>query len=110
MQGIGANWAVALAVWSANSIHDVAGKILAMWAPIFAFATIGFEHCIANTATLSVGWLFGAENVSFFAVCYNLFYCSLGNMIGSGILFGWFQIQFFFFDSIYQNLNLFFKI
>lgn len=46
--GVLCNWLVCLAVWMAYSAEDIAGKILAIFFPIWLFITSGFEHSVAN--------------------------------------------------------------
>jgi formate/nitrite transporter len=48
LKGIGCNWMVCVAIMHQLTSYDVIGKIVAMWWPIFLFAAVGFEHCIAN--------------------------------------------------------------
>ena len=55
LRGIGCNWLVCLAVWLAISADDVISKIVAIWFPIMAFVTIGFEHSVANMFFIPLG-------------------------------------------------------
>lgn len=52
---------MSLAIWLAISADDVVGKILAIWFPIMAFVTIGFEHSVADMFFIPLG-LFVANN------------------------------------------------
>jgi formate/nitrite transporter len=63
LRGIGCNWLVCLAIWLAISADDIVGKILAIWFPIMAFVTIGFEHSVANMFFIPLG-IFVANNPS----------------------------------------------
>ena len=47
-KGILCNWLVCLALFLGLAADDVISKIAALWFPIMAFATSGFEHCVAN--------------------------------------------------------------
>jgi formate transporter len=47
-RAVGCNWLVCLAVMMAISAKDISGKVWAIFFPIMAFVTSGFEHCIAN--------------------------------------------------------------
>ena len=62
--GILCNWLVCLAVWCAAGAPATAGKVLAVFFPIWLFATCGFEHCIANMYFISAG-IFAAANEAF---------------------------------------------
>ena len=59
--GIFCNWLVCLAVWMSIAIKDTAGKILAIFFPIWLFVAAGFEHSIANMYFIPVG-LFAAQS------------------------------------------------
>ena len=53
--GIMCNWLVCLAVWMAWAANDVAGKIAAMFFPIWLLVASGFEHSIANMYYIPAG-------------------------------------------------------
>ena len=55
--GIMCNILVCLAILMAASAKDVAGKILAIFFPIWAFVICGFEHCVANMFYIPAGML-----------------------------------------------------
>lgn len=100
--GIMCNWLVCLAVWMAYGADTMAGKIAAIFFPIWLFITSGFEHSVANMYYVPAGlFIKGNENFasllgltqealdgltwnSFFI--HNLIPVTLGNMIGGGIL------------------------
>jgi formate/nitrite transporter len=54
-RAIGCNWLVCLAVMMAIAAKDIGGKILAIFFPIMAFVTSGFEHTIANMYFIPAG-------------------------------------------------------
>ncbi len=54
-RAIGCNWLVCLAVWMALAARQTVGKIFAIFFPIMAFVSIGFEHCVANMYFISMG-------------------------------------------------------
>ena len=53
--GILCNILVCVAVLMAISAKEVAGRILAIFFPIFAFVISGFEHCVANMYYIPAG-------------------------------------------------------
>jgi formate/nitrite transporter len=57
VMGILCNWLVCLAVWMAAAAKDVAGKLLAIFFPIWLFIASGFEHCVANMYYIPAGIL-----------------------------------------------------
>jgi len=85
-RGVGCNWLVNLAVWQAARVKDGAGKILAIWFPIFAFVAIGYEHAIANMWVIPTAVFASAHKVTWSQLFYNLMPVTLGNAVG-GFLF-----------------------
>jgi formate/nitrite transporter len=55
--GVMCNWLVCLAVWMATGAKDIAGKLLAIFFPIWLFITSGFEHSVANMYYIPAGIL-----------------------------------------------------
>lgn len=55
--GMLCNILVCVAILTAASAKDVAGKILATWFPIFVFVIGGFEHVVANMFYIPIGML-----------------------------------------------------
>lgn len=105
--GIMCNWLVCLAVWMCYGAKDMAGKLLAVFFPIWLFITSGFEHCIANMYYIPAGILAKASDsyvksaLSIGAtpeklahlnwgsfVLNNLIPVTLGNIVGGGIFVG----------------------
>lgn len=107
MRGICCNWLVCLAVWMAFSAKDIVGKIFAIFFPIMAFVSSGFEHSVANMYFIPMGISIanGAQgatavalkmtpekvadlfNYSTFAI-NNLVPVTLGNIVGGSIMVG----------------------
>lgn len=75
------NGLVCLAVWLTFSARDTTGKILAVLWPISSFVLLGLEHSVANMFLFPLGMFAGAE-VSVSAAVGNLFWVTLGNLIG----------------------------
>lgn len=105
--GILCNWLVCLAVWMAFGAQDIAGKLLAIFFPIWLFITSGFEHCVANMYYIPAGIM--AKTVDSYAakamslgvspeqmanldwgafVFNNLIPVTLGNIVGGGLFVG----------------------
>ena len=106
--GIFCNVLVCIAVWVSYSSKDVAGKILAMYFPIWIFVVSGYEHCIANMYFVPMG-IFASENEAYVTkavelyglnenkinsltwsnfLIYNLIPVTLGNIVGGVVLVG----------------------
>jgi len=88
LRAIPANALVCLGIFLGMASRDVAGKIIAMWFPIFAFATSGFEHCVANMFFIPIGMLYGASVSIADFVALNLIPVILGNIVGGAFLVG----------------------
>ncbi|MDP8210834.1 MAG: formate/nitrite transporter family protein [Candidatus Stygibacter australis] len=101
-RAIGCNWLVCLAVMMAVAAKDIGGKIFAIFFPIMAFVTSGFEHAIANMYFIPAGIfsqsfpkaveasgksadLLAKLNWGTFFT-ENLISVTLGNFVGGGIL------------------------
>lgn len=61
-RGILCNWLVCLAVWMAFAAKDIVGKIFAIFFPIMAFVSSGFEHCVANMFFIPMGITIAQNN------------------------------------------------
>lgn len=61
-RGILCNWLVCMAVWLAMASKDVVGKIFAIFFPIMAFVTSGFEHSVANMYFIPMGMKIALAN------------------------------------------------
>jgi formate/nitrite transporter len=105
--GILCNMLVCAAVWMACAAKDIAGKIWAIFFPIWLFIASGFEHSVANMYYIPAGilaktnnhWLSQAlsagvtqEQINSLNVktllLNNLLPVTLGNIIGGAVLIG----------------------
>ncbi|HLD82627.1 MAG TPA: formate/nitrite transporter family protein [Candidatus Omnitrophota bacterium] len=89
LRGILCNWLVCLALWtSIRTKSDAAKCILIFWC-LFVFISSGYEHSIANMTLLSLS-LFSnhADTVSWLGFARNLFYVTLGNIVGGAFFVG----------------------
>ena len=64
--GILCNILVCIAILMGAAAKDIAGKVLAIWFPIFAFVIGGFEHIVANMFYIPTGML-AATNPAYVA-------------------------------------------
>ncbi len=105
VSGLGCNILVCAAMLMVFAAKDAAGKILAIFFTIFAFAISGFEHCVANMYYLPAGIIAASKPeyqavamdvyhlteeqismVNFTNMLGNLIPVTLGNIVG-GMLF-----------------------
>ena len=100
-RAIGCNWLVCLAVWMAASGRQTISKIFAIFFPIMAFVTLGFEHCVANMYFIPTGILFSgvpeiaaAAGINLSGLTWgnflvnNLIPATIGNIIGGAVFVG----------------------
>ena len=88
LKAVPCNMLVCVAVWAAMSSESVAGKIIALYTPVFAFVLCGFEHSVANMYYLTAGLLSGsAEELNAGnALAFCLIPSTLGNIAGGGLV------------------------
>ena len=105
--GVLCNWLVCMAVWMAQAAKDMAGKLLAVFFPIWLFITSGFEHSVANMYYIPAGifakanpaWAEAAASLGVTAEklqtlnwqnfsLKNLIPVTLGNMVGGTVFVG----------------------
>lgn len=84
--GILANMLVCLAVWTSMSALSLPAKVLAVVGPVTIFVAAGLEHSIANMSILPLGWLASPAAADFGAGAVNLFWATLGNVLGGSAL------------------------
>lgn len=105
--GILCNILVCVAVLMAIAAKDIAGKILAIFFPIWAFVISGFEHCVANMFYIPAGML-AASNPDYVAkaeelygitaeqsaalnvgsMLHNMIPVTIGNILGGAVFVG----------------------
>lgn len=99
VRGILANWLVCLAVMMAVSAKDIGGKIWAIFFPIMAFVTSGYEHSIANmyfipaglftkTVQSGSGIVDSMTALNITGAITNIFFVTVGNIIGGAFFVG----------------------
>ncbi|MBY5944050.1 formate/nitrite transporter family protein [Photobacterium rosenbergii] len=86
VRGILCNLMVCLGVIGNMTARSVAGKIAAMWLPIFIFFALVFEHAVVNMFLFPLGMMLGADITISTWLSFNLVPTILGNLVG-GLLF-----------------------
>ncbi|USD68257.1 formate/nitrite transporter family protein [Vibrio sp. SCSIO 43136] len=86
VRGIFCNLMVCLGVIGNMAARSVAGKIAAMWLPIFIFFALVFEHTVVNMFLFPLGMMLGADFGIATWLNFNLIPTILGNLVG-GLLF-----------------------
>lgn len=90
LKGVGANWLVCLAVWQGMAAKETIGKIFAIWLPVMAFVTMGFEHSIANMFFIPLAIFEGVDITWTTFLVKNLIPATIGNIVGGGVFVGMF--------------------
>ena len=80
------NWLVCLAIWLPARLAGDSAKIIGMAWCLLAFVACGFEHSIANMTIFSLGMLDPTPTGTLDGAGYNLFWVTIGNLIGGGLL------------------------
>lgn len=86
-KGVLANWIVCLAVWKALRLKEELAKIVSIILVVFTFLYLGFEHSIANMGTFGFA-LLGGGALTLAEVARNLFFSTIGNLVGGAVLVG----------------------
>ncbi|MCH5155220.1 MAG: formate/nitrite transporter family protein [Clostridiales bacterium] len=87
LKGILCNMLVCLAVWMAFASKSAAGKMLAVYMPVFAFVVCGFEHSIANMYYIMSAVMVDGGGFNFgYALLNGLLAPTIGNIIGGALL------------------------
>ena len=85
LRGVLCNFLVCLAVFTGVRMKSESGKILVMSCVIASFVLAGFEHCIANMSTFTLGALF-LGGLPWAEAAKSMLLVTLGNMVGGGIV------------------------
>lgn len=88
IRAIFANMLVCICIHTAFQARDFTGRVLATWASIGTFATIGFEHCIANMFNIITSLLYGSTATVRDCVVWNFIPVTLGNIVGGALVVG----------------------
>lgn len=87
LRGILCNFIVCVGYLSSMKMETESGRLIMMILCVFAFVISGLEHSVANMGIFSVAtFALGALPIEL--VVRNLFWVTLGNIIGGGILLG----------------------
>lgn len=76
------NWLVVLGVIMGQASTSIAGKIMGIWLPIFAFYALGFEHAVVNFIVIPTGMFLGAPVGVDDWLLWNQIPVLIGNFIG----------------------------
>ena len=87
LRGILCNFLVCMAVLVGTKLKSESGKLIIMFCIIMSFVVAGFEHCIANMSTFSIGYML-LGNIGTTAVIKSMLAVTIGNILGGAVLLG----------------------
>ena len=87
VRGILRNFLVCMAVLVGTKLKTESGKLIIMFCIIMAFVVAGFEHCIANMSTFSIGYMLLGD-IGTASVIKSMIMVTIGNMLGGAVLLG----------------------
>lgn len=82
-RGFLCNWLVVLAVWQAAAAQDIIGKLAAVFFPVMAFVSTGYDHVVANMFIIPFGIRLGNHLAIGHYIAYSLIPTFLGNFLSS---------------------------
>lgn len=95
IRGVFCNFLVCIAVWMAFSAKTTAGKIIALFGPVFLFVLCSFEHSVANMFYGPAGIFMAFKNgvaidgLNFLGFLWNnLLPVTIGNILGGAGIVG----------------------
>lgn len=88
LRGVACNWLVGLAVFLSISARDQVSKIYAIWIPVWMFAALGYQHCIANFFLVPIGMFYGTNFGVGKFIYQSVIPVTLGNIVGGVICNG----------------------
>ncbi len=88
-RGILCNWLVCLAIFIPKQMKNEMASVFSMMLIVCMFFVSGLEHCIANLTLFSMASLVPhPETITLDGSLHNLFFATLGNIIGGGVFMG----------------------
>lgn len=87
LRGVLCNFLVCMAVLVGTKLKSESGKLIIMFCIIMSFVVAGFEHCIANMSTFSIGYML-LGNIGTVAVIKSMIVVTIGNILGGAVLLG----------------------
>ncbi len=82
-RGFLCNWLVVLAVWQAAAAQDIIGKLAAVFFPVMAFVSTGYDHVVANMFIIPFGIRLGNHLPIGHYIVYSMIPTFLGNFLSS---------------------------
>lgn len=88
LKGILCNFIVCVGAYTGMKVQDSMTKLIFLVIIVMAFVLPGFEHCIANAGTFTMGVTLLGSSVSWVPLPLHMLLSTVGNIIGGSVLFG----------------------
>lgn len=88
LKAILCNFIVCAGAYAAMKIQDSMAKLIFLIVIVMAFVLPGFEHCIANIGTFTMGITLLGSSISWGNLPLHMLISTIGNIIGGSVLFG----------------------
>ena len=88
LKGILCNFIVCVGAYTGMKVQDSMTKLIFLVIIVMAFVLPGFEHCIANAGTFTMGVTLLGPSVSWAPLPLHMLLSTVGNIIGGSVLFG----------------------
>ena len=88
LKGILCNFIVCVGAYTGMKVQDSMTKLIFLVIIVMAFVLPGFEHCIANAGTFTMGVTLLGSSVSWAPLPLHMLLSTVGNIIGGSVLFG----------------------
>ena len=88
LKGILCNFIVCVGAYTGMKVQDSMTKLIFLVIIVMAFVLPGFEHCIANAGTFTMGVTLLGSSVNWAPLPAHMLLSTIGNIIGGSILFG----------------------
>ena len=88
LKGILCNFIVCVGAYTGMKVQDSMTKLIFLVVIVMAFVLPGFEHCIANAGTFTMGVTLLGSSVNWAPLPVHMLLSTFGNIIGGSILFG----------------------
>lgn len=82
------NFIVCAGAYAGMKIQDSTTKLIFLVVIVMAFVLPGFEHCIANIGTFTMGITMLQNTVNWSSLPMHMLISTVGNIIGGSVLFG----------------------
>ena len=88
LKGVLCNFVVRVGTYTALKVQDSMTKFTFLMIIVMVFVLPGFEHCIANAGTFTIGYTLLQSSIDWSALPMHMLISTIGSIIGGSVLFG----------------------